>query len=205
MKRKKRIKCVAAIVLLVITALIVYMNVSVSPIIRDLARASVSNKASSIINDAIEKQLQTGQIDYDKIIFLEKDVSGNITALKTNMSQINRLKTQTLDIVDKLLLDLDINEIGLPIGNLILPELFSGTGPLLPVRVVSISNGEAEFRNVFSEAGINQTVHQIMLDVSIVMTVLTPGGTLNVDAVSSVVVAETVIVGSVPSSYVNLN
>lgn len=204
MRRRRRMNWACALILLAAAALIIFLNTSVSPVIKDLAQAVVSNRASSIINEAIEAQLEVGEINYDKIIFLEKDINGNITALKTNIAEINRVKTQTLSVVDRLLLDLDISEIGLPLGNLILPELFSGTGPILPVRIVSISNSEAEFKNVFLEAGINQTAHQIMLDVTITMTVLTPAGTLSVDAVSSVVVAETVIVGNVPDSYVNV-
>lgn len=203
--RRKRIKWWLAFVFFVSAGVLIYLNIKVTPLIKELAKASVSNKASSIINDAIEKQLEEGEINYDRIVFLEKDIQGNITALKTNIAEINRLKTQTLSIVDHMLLDLDISQVGLPIGSLIIPELFSGTGPVVPVRVVSISNSEADFRNVFSEAGINQTTHQIMLDVSIIMTVLTPAGTQNVEASSSVVVAETVIVGNVPGSYVDLN
>lgn len=205
MKRRTHIRWIVILVLLVLSIVFIYLNAAVSPLVRDLAKASVSNKASSIINDAIEKQLEEGEVDYDSIIFLEKDINGNITALKTNIAEINRLKTQTLSVVDRMLLDLDISQIGIPLGSLIVPELFSGTGPLLPVRVVSVSTSEAEFHNVFSEAGINQTAHQIMLDVSIIMTVLTPVGTQSVEAVSSVVVAETVIVGNVPNSYVDLN
>ena len=205
MRRRQRWKLIIALILFAAAALILFLNISVSPVIKDLARAGVSNKASSIINEAIEKQLQEGEIDYDRIIFLEKDINGNITALKTNISEINRLKIQILSIIDRMLLDLDVSELGVPMGNLVLPELFSGTGPALPVRIVSVSNSEAEFRNVFGEAGINQTAHQIMLDVAIIMTVLTPAGTLSVEAVSSVVVAETVIVGNVPNSYVSLD
>lgn len=205
MRRKKHIKWTAAIVLFLICAFLIYLNTKVSPVIKELAKAGVSDKASSIINDAIEKQLKDGEINYDRIIFLEKDVNGNITALKTNIGEINRIKTQVLSLVDKMLLDLDISQIGIPLGNLVLPELFSGTGPNVPVRIVSVSTSDADFRNVFSEAGINQTTHQIMLDVSIVMTVLTPAGTQTVEAASSIVVAETVIVGDVPGSYVDWN
>ncbi len=205
MRRKRHGGWIIAVCFLTISVLVIYLNTKISPVIRELAKASVSNKASSIINDAIEKQLEEGQIDYDRMIFLEKDINGNITALKTNIGEINRLKTQTLDVVDRMLLDLDISQIGIPIGNLIVPELFSGTGPMVPVRIVSVSTSEADFRNVFMEAGINQTAHQIMLDITIVMTVLTPAGTQIVDASSSVVVAETVIVGHVPGSYVDLH
>ena len=204
MSHNKHMRIIAAIVFLLIAGFVIYLHVILSPIMKDLASASVTSKASSIINDAIESQLAESEIDYDKIVLLEKDVNGKITALKTNIVQVNRLKSQTLAAIDRLLLDLDVSQIGVPLGNLILPELFSGTGPVLPVRIVSVSNSDAEFRNVFIEAGINQTTHQIMLDVSILMTVLTPAGALNVSSCSSVVVAETVIVGDVPNSYVNL-
>ena len=139
------------------------------------------------------------------IVFLEKDLSGNITALKTNINEVNRLKTQILSVIDDMLLDLDVNEIGIPLGSFILPELFSGSGPVLPVKVMSVSASDADFHNVFSEAGINQTAHRMMMDVTITMTVLTPIGTQSVTVTSAVVVAETVIVGNVPESYVNLN
>ncbi len=185
-------------------ALVLFLRLSVAPLVEELATARVVNRASYIINEAIEAQLLSDEIDYENIIYLEKDVNGAITALKTNINEVNRLKTQILSVVDTMLLDLDVNEIGLPLGSLILPELFSGSGPKLPVRVMSISASDADFRNEFSEAGINQTAHRIMMDVSITMTVLTPVGTESVTATSAVVVAETVIVGTVPDSYVRL-
>ena len=165
----------------------------------------MDNRTSYIINEAIETQMQSDDIDYENIVYLEKDINGSITALKTNINEVNRLKTQILSVIDTMLLDLDINVIGLPLGSLILPELFSGTGPKLPVKVMSISTSDAEFRNSFSEAGINQSLQQIMMDVIITMTILTPVGTETVTASSEVVIAETVIVGSVPQSYVNVD
>ena len=204
-KTRNRIRIFAAVVIVSVFALGLFLRFSVAPLIRELAKARVSNRASYIINESIETLLRDGDVDYETIVLLEKDSYGNVTALKTNMNEINRLKTQILSVVDTMLLDLDINEIGLPLGSLILPELFSGTGPKLPVKVMSISTSDAEFRNSFSEAGINQSLQQIMMDVIITMTILTPVGTETVTASSEVVIAETVIVGSVPQSYVNVD
>lgn len=203
-RRRLRGRLLIILLLLLVLLVSVFLQFSVSPLVEDLARARVENRASYIINEAIEEQLRSDDIDYENIISLEKDINGNITALKTNINEINRLKTQILSVIDTMLLDLDVNEIGLPLGSLILPELFSGSGPKLPVKVMSISASDADFRNDFSEAGINQTSHRIMMDVTITMTVLTPVGTENVTVTSGVVVAETVIVGSVPNSYVNV-
>ncbi len=191
-------------VFLIIAAFFFFLQLILSPLIVELAKARVDNRASYIINEAIETQMQSDDIDYENIVFLEKDVNGNITALKTNINEVNRLKTQILSVIDDLLLDLDVNEIGIPLGSLILPELFSGMGPKLPVKVMSVSASDAEFHNEFSEAGINQTSHRMMMDVNITMTVLTPMGTESITVTSAVVVAETVIVGLVPESYVNV-
>lgn len=204
-RKRTRRRLVLVVMILFAASLLLFLRLYVAPMVQELSKAIVESKASTVINEAIEGELQSGEIDYDKIIYLEKDVNGTITALRTNINEINRLKTHILSEIDGMLLSLDVNEVGLPLGSLILPELFSGSGPKLPVRVMAVSTSEAEFRNVFSEAGINQTSHQIMMDVTITMTILTPVGTESVTAASTVVVAETVIVGSVPDSYVHVN
>lgn len=203
-RKLRRCRIFVVIALALICAGLLYVQLAVAPLIVELAKARVDNRASYIINEAIETQMQSDDIDYENIVFLEKDINGNITALKTNINEVNRLKTQILSVIDDLLLDLDVNEIGIPLGSLILPELFSGSGPKLPVKVMAVSASDAEFHNAFSEAGINQTSHRIMMDVAITMTVLTPIGTQSVTVTSAVVIAETVIVGNVPDSYVNV-
>lgn len=203
-RRTHRRNLVLLICALTVIGGFVWLTSGMQPLIRELAKAKVENQGQNVINEAIEEQLENGDIDYEHMVLLEKDLDGNVTALKTNMAEVNRLKTQTLAMTDATLLDLDVNEIGLPLGSVIFPTFFSGSGPRLPVKVLSISNSDAEFRNLFSEAGINQTAHQIMMDVIVDMTILTPVGTDTVRVVSSVVVAETVIVGNVPQSYVNV-
>ena len=192
--RRHRGRVLAACLLLLLAACLLFLRLTVGPLVQELAKAIVSNKASSIINEAVEAQLRSDDIDYD----------GAVTALKTNINEINRLKTEILSVIDTMLLELDVNEVGLPLGSLILPEFFSGTGPTLPVKVLSVSTSDADFHNEFAEAGINQTSHRIYMEVQITMTILTPVGTEAVTASSTVVVAETVIVGTVPGSYVDV-
>ena len=202
--RRHRGRMLAACLLLLLAACLLFLRLTMGPLVQELAKAIVSNKASNIINEAVEAQLRSDDIDYDSIIYLEKDYNGAVTALKTNINEINRLKTEILSVIDTMLLELDVNEVGLPLGSLILPEFFSGTGPTLPVKVLSVSTSDADFHNEFAEAGINQTSHRIYMEVQITMTILTPVGTEAVTASSTVVVAETVIVGTVPGSYVDV-
>ena len=170
-------------------------------VIRDLAETQVKNTTSDLTNDAIAKQIAEGIIQYDRIVYFEKDLDGRITALKTNMSEVNRLKTDILNLINDEILALDTSDIGIPMGSLFLPELFSGKGPAIPVRILSIRNSDATFASKFSQAGINQTLHQLTMVVSVDVAVLVLGQTSSFTVNSEVVVAETVIVGEVPSTF----
>ena len=172
-------------------------------VIEDLAQTQVKNTTSDLTNDAIAKQIEVGDIQYDRIVFFEKDLDGRITALKTNMSEVNRLKTDILGIINDEILALDNSDIGIPLGSLFLPELFSGKGPAIPVRILSIRNSDANFTSSFTQAGINQTLHRLNMEVSIDVAVLVLGDTSSFTMTSEVVVAETVIVGDVPETYLN--
>ena len=95
-------------------------------VIRELAETQVKNTTSDLTNDAIARQIANGIIQYDRIVYFEKDLEGRITALKTNMSEVNRLKTDILNIINDEILALDTSDIGVPLGSFFLPELLSG-------------------------------------------------------------------------------
>ena len=193
--------CRVLVLLCAALALYILFRSKLYPVVESLAETQVKNVTSDLINDAIDEQIARGDIQYDRIVYFEKDLNGRITALKTNMGEVNRLKTQTLNIINDEILALDASDIGLPIGSLILPELFSGKGPAIPVRILSIRNSDASFNSGFSEAGINQTLHQLSMDVSVDVTVLVLGSTVSFTVNSQVVVAETIIVGDVPNTF----
>ena len=170
-------------------------------VIRNLAETQVRNSTSDLINDAIDRQIENGDIQYDRIVYFEKDLNGKITALKTNMSEVNRLKTSILNTINDEILALDTADVGIPIGSLFLPEFLSGKGPCIPVQIISIRNSEAAFSSNFREAGINQTLQQLVMDISVDITVLVLGQTDSFTVNSQVVVAETIIVGDVPDTF----
>ena len=170
-------------------------------VIRELSQTQVKNTTSDLTNDAIAKQIAQGVIQYDRIVYFEKDLDGRITALKTNMSEVNRLKTDILNIINDEILALDTSDIGIPVGSLILPEFLSGKGPMIPVHILSIRNSDASFFSDFHQAGINQTLHQLNMDVSVDVAILVLGETDSFTVNSEVVVAETVIVGDVPTTF----
>ena len=193
-----RFICLVVVICVVLFAI---FRIRYRDVIRTLSQTQVRNSTSDLINDAIDRQIETGNIQYDRIVYFEKDLEGRITALKTNMSEVNRLKTDILNIINDEILALDTMDIGIPLGSLFLPQFFSGKGPHIPVHILSIRNSDATFASNFSQAGINQTIHQLTMVVNIDVAMLVLGKTSSFTVTSEVVVAETVIVGDVPQTF----
>ena len=170
-------------------------------VITTLAQTQVKNATSDLINDAIDAQIRDGTIQYDRMVYFEKDLEGKITALKTNMSEVNRLKTDLLNLINDEILAMDSDHLGIPLGSLILPELFGGKGPVIPVQILTIRNSEADFFSEFSQAGINQTLQKLNMQVSVDVAILVLGKVDDFTISSQVVIAETVIVGQVPDMF----
>ncbi len=199
--QRDRIRSILTVVLLLTVGLTLLFRLRLAPMAEQLIATQVDNQASDAINAAIDEQITSGEIDYARMISVEKDAQGNVTALHTNIAEINRLKTSILKRVDEKLENLSMEELSVPIGSVLLPELLSGRGPKIPVRVLAVRTSDAVFGSSFESAGINQTKHSIMIDIHVVITILTWTGTQEIAVDSSVVAAETVIVGTVPTTY----
>ena len=177
-RRRRRILLIA--LLLVITGLILLTQLHLSPYIRELARNQAVNAASNAITGSVSEML------------------------RTDMGQVERMKIEVLGALDGLIDQINTQQMGIPLGNLLLPDLLAGTGPVLPVKAVSLTVSNADFFSDFSEAGINQTLQTLKVKFTISLTILTTVGYESVDVDSDVMVAQTVIVGRVPETYVNL-
>lgn len=200
-EQRNRLRITVAVILVFLAGMTLLFRLRLGPMAEELVVTHVDNQASDAINLAISEQIAAGEIDYDRMTVMEKDSKGNLTAVRINMEEINRLKTSVLFRVDEKLEQLSMEQLGVPIGSVVLPELFSGKGPNIPVRVLAVRTSDAEFNSSFESAGINQTLHSITIDIHVVITVLTWTGTLEIPVQSSVVAAETVIVGTVPTTY----
>ena len=99
----------------------------------------------------------------------------------------------------------DASEIRIPLGSLVDSELVWARGPELRVRALRVGTVSAEFRSDFSQAGVNQTLHRIELEVAVPVTLILPGGQTELTIETGLRVAETVIVGAVPDTYLTLN
>ncbi len=171
------------------------------PLLTNIATARASNTVNRIIVASVSDALRDGSISYDALVSLEKDVNGHVTALKSNMAEANRLQSNITNDVLQRLSDASTRELSIPIGTLTGSALLAGRGPSLTVMMQTVGSCTAKFRNEFSSAGINQTKHEILLDINVNISILLPGFRTSTKVSNTVAVAETVIVGDVPGTY----
>ena len=167
----------------------------------NLAVTRVSNMVGRVVMEAVSDAVNSGEIQYNDLISLEKDADGGIAALQSNMAEFNRLQSAiNKDILDRLgqVSEMDLT---IPLGTLTGSALLVGRGPSLSVRMQSLGSCSAHFENQFDQAGINQTTHRILLCVDVSMSILLPGFRTSTQVSNAFSVAETVIVGDVPGSY----
>jgi len=196
---------VIAVLVLLLSYFLIYCPVR--DYLKDLAGQIALSDATDMITEAVNRvigeKMREEKYDYDYFVTLERDSEGRIAAISTNMARINALSSDILqtviDTTNSGELDLDI-----PLGNLLNSNLLLGRGPDIPVKITMLTSSYANFRNELSDAGINQTRHQIILEVQVDIDVLLPWEVESTHVLCEVIIAETIIVGSVPETYLEL-
>ncbi len=199
--RRSSAGVVVLIVLAVLAIFFLWAESRMGPIASQMAQARIHVMATEAINDAVGEELSREQIQYENLVYFEKDLTGKITALKTDMVKMNRLKANITQNLIARILNANGEEIYVPLGNIVNGELLAGRGPRLPVRIISVGTVDAQYINDFEAAGINQTRHQIWVEISVNIDALLPLNDCDTTVSTQVILAETIIVGEIPDSY----
>lgn len=169
----------------------------------EIALSDASDLMTMTINDTVFRHLQEDSCDDCAFVSFQTGNEGNITAVTANMAEINAFASEVLQevVMASNHGDLDIR---IPLGNLLGLNLMLGKGPDIPVDIIMLTSSRAGFRSELSAAGINQTKHEIILEMTVDIDVLIPWGTMSTQVVCDTLIAETVIIGGVPETFVNM-
>lgn len=200
----KNSKKTAKFITILVTALLTFAMLirSINPIFEKLCEDKAKSIATSICNEESTKIIN--QYKYEDLVTIYKDKDDNITMIKSNITPINLIISDVAEKIQKRLDAVDGEEIGIKLGNFTGTRILSGRGPSIPMKLETIGNVETDLRSEFKEAGINQTIHRIYLQVDCEVNILTPYNVVNESISNQVLIAENVIVGKIPESYYNL-
>lgn len=200
--RKLGMKLIA--VGMVLTGLLVIMDLSFRPIIETVNVYECHEMVSRVINDAVLAELENEDADYSKLVNLTTNADGEVISLESNVMNINKLKTRIAQRLEREIERLSEVDIQIPIGTLLGIQLLHGKGFSVGMTVQPMGFATASIISEFSEAGLNQTLHRIVIEINADVDAIIPGFSTRVPVKTSIVAAETVIVGRVPNAYTHV-
>lgn len=178
-----------------------WMVVRVRPIILEMAENASGDIVEYIINEAVNEEIAANSANYHEIVSFEKSENGEIRAVYTNTIKINELKSGIIKRIQDKIRNYDTIEVKVPLGAIFDLELFPALGPRIKFEMISTGFINADFSSKFDAAGINQTKHQIDVIIDAELGVVGAMGNRSVQVITSVPVAQSVIVGDVPERY----
>ena len=200
--RKLGMKLIA--VGMVLTGLLVIMDLSFRPIIETVNAYECHEMVSRVINDAVLAELENEGADYTKLVTLTTNADGEVISLESNVMNINKLKTRIAQRLEREIERLSEVDIQIPIGTLLGIQLLHGKGFSVGMTVQPMGFATASIISEFSDAGLNQTLHRIVIEIKADVDAIIPGFSTRVPVKTTIVAAETVIVGRVPNAYTHV-
>lgn len=189
---------------MVLTGLLVIMDLSFRPIIETVNAYECHEMVTRVINDAVLAELENENADYSKLVNLTTNADGEVISLESNVMNINKLKTRIAQRLEREIERLSEVDIQIPIGTLLGIQLLHGKGFSVGMTVQPMGFATASIISEFSDAGLNQTLHRIVIEIKAEVDAIIPGFSTRVPVKTTIVAAETVIVGRVPNAYTHV-
>lgn len=180
-----------------------YIDRTLRPTITVLAETKALEIANKSINKSVSEVVK-GQINYTDLVNVQMDSEGKITMLQANTVLMNSLASDiALEIQDELK-KIKSTSSYIPIGTALGSPILAKYGPQIKVSIEPIGTVYVDFKTKFESSGINQTRHTIYIEANTKVKVVIPLTTSTQEVNVQIPVCETIIVGDVPQSYVNI-
>jgi len=200
-----RLRTLALLLALVISIIGFYalLDRRVAPQVQSLAGTAARQQAAEAISAAVEQVLGEERVTYERLVYYSGDESGT-RSIQTNAMEINLLRGKINGAVERAV-SLRRGRLRLPLGALMGSSLFAGAGPNITVPLSMAGSALSDIRSDVTGAGVNQTMHRILMDLRVTLSVILPGGAQAHEIDLTVCLAETVIIGNVPQGLITQN
>ncbi|MDD4474519.1 MAG: sporulation protein YunB [Eubacteriales bacterium] len=208
MSKKKRLKIRLVILFIILsflsTSLLGYFDISIGDAVVDFANVDAHMIIADYINGIVYEYLSNNRVNYFELVKLEKSDNGKVTAVMVDSVKLNLIKSEiSKEIIDKFS-ELEKREYGIPLGTVMKSRLFSGRGPDIKVKIIPLGAFTSSIDNKFVSVGINQSMHSIYLNFNAMIKITAPFSEASVSVTDTICLTETVLLGDVPNTYVEI-
>ncbi|MBR1607019.1 MAG: sporulation protein YunB [Clostridia bacterium] len=191
------------LVILLLLALYLIIQKSLTRVILDTAHAKAYALAVDTMNAAVQRGMSDG-VAYEELIAVRTDAQGRVTMLQANTARMNELASSVALSAQEALAEDAAPRISVPLGAALRVPFLSALGPRIGVKLTPVGAVGVRFHTEFEAAGINQTRHKIYLQLHATVRLVLPTGAQPVTVDTQMLIAESIIVGEVPGSYMNV-
>ena len=204
MRKLSKAQKILAILLIALLIVTVYIGVFGMKTVASLCAEEVRARVIDIVNDSNEL-LQTKKMFYEDYFTVQSDGNGKIEFIKANTGLINQVNMLIQTEIQNRLNELKTVYLHLPSGAFSGSALLSDLGSPVSITAKTVSNCYTVFNSSFESLGINHTLHRFQIDCYVKITMLIPSRSVVCDVTNEILVAENVIVGEVPETYLSEN
>lgn len=203
-KRPARRKIALVILAIVVLLALAYafLNAQLTPALAKMAETRVQAEATKAMYAAVLSCLNDGG---DTQFVDIRQTQEQVYYVGVNNGALNRFAANCAALAQKDLSDIGKQGMDLPIGTVIGVPLLAGTGPVLRMTFSPEGAIQTNFSTEFRTAGINQTLHRILLKLTARVVIILPSNARVCTVELQMPVAEHIIVGKVPNTYTDVN
>lgn len=199
-----RLIYIAISILLIFLIFFVSLDKRLRPIITDYSASVGETLMIKLVDETVAQIFEEEGVEYDDLVNLSRDENGNVTSLQINTAKINYIKSNISVMVAEKIAQKERYTLKIPLGTIIGNEYTVGRGPDIKFKMQITTTVIADFESRFYSAGINQALHQIHIKVKMNGQTVIPWYRSAFNLETSVIAAETVIVGITPDAYTNV-
>ena len=185
-------------------ALLILAEIRISNVRKELINYAAKNASSAAATAGIENSLETDKPRYAELITLSRDKNGNVVSATTDAYSLNKIGNNIGDKIDKHINQMKSYVLKIPVSVLFDEQLVNGRGPKLPLVFVMTGITTTDFDHEFTAAGVNQTHHRIMLNITVNAYVIHSGNVTVVPYKTNVCIAESIVVGITPQTFAEI-
>ncbi|MDT8900994.1 sporulation protein YunB [Anaeroselena agilis] len=203
-RERRRLPGVAVAIttlLMLVVSLFWTVETHLKPTLMAIAEAKAIQVATQTINNVVNEKVSQ-HIDPQTLVNIKLDSRGRVVFIQPNTMEFNRLAADTTIKVQEALKQITDEKVYIPVGQVLGSQLLASWGPPIVVTIIPIGTVQVKVVDKFEQAGINQTRHMVYLFATTHVRIVVPLVSSTVSVNTQVPIAEYVVVGEVPSTYV---
>ncbi|HHW89785.1 MAG TPA: sporulation protein YunB [Clostridiales bacterium] len=203
-KFKKRF-IIISILLAIILFVYIFFQRNVNPVIIAISQKQIEAMTNMAVSQAIS-EIYSQNIYYTDLINIIYDEHGKVSLILANSTKINQVTQSVAQKTYYHIEQLGKDGIKIALGTLTGMPILTEKGPQVAFEILPVGSVQCDLKSSFDSAGINQTHHKIYVSVNTDVVVVIPGlKDKKIKASSIALLAESIIIGEVPKTYLAFN